>query len=323
MLTAESEGGNPKCHPYWKSANYGPFKLKSLSEREVTLERRKLLNNRSFTAPLKVPQSDSNRPSLSRRHSSKHSISSPTSAKSTPPTDATRDHSLDDPHVIIRKLALSNTDNPFEPLREITQLHYSGWPDFGAPADPAHVLSLVEKCQEISRSYDQIPYSVERLQHDSRPVIVHCSAGCGRTGTFCTIDSVIDILKRQRLNRKEESDSLSFNISIQPRSQHISASRNEDVGVHDPMEIDPDTDPFSSHVNQSPQKRENQLSEENSLEDENTDLVAHTVANFRLQRLSMVQTLRQFVLCYESVLEWIAGETEVVTTGMGEGEVRK
>ena len=38
------------------------------------------------------------------------------------------------------------------------------------------------------------------------------------------------------------------------------------------------------------------------------DLVAKTVADFRLQRLSMVQTLRQYVLCYETVLEWIARE---------------
>ncbi len=34
------------------------------------------------------------------------------------------------------------------------------------------------------------------------------------------------------------------------------------------------------------------------------DIVAQTVEDFRHQRLSMVQTLRQFVLCYETVLEW-------------------
>jgi len=38
--------------------------------------------------------------------------------------------------------------------------------------------------------------------------------------------------------------------------------------------------------------------------DENVDLIAKTVEDFRLQRLSMVQSLRQFVLCYESVMEW-------------------
>ncbi len=34
------------------------------------------------------------------------------------------------------------------------------------------------------------------------------------------------------------------------------------------------------------------------------DIVSQTVEDFRHQRLSMVQTLRQFVLCYETVLEW-------------------
>lgn len=39
--------------------------------------------------------------------------------------------------------------------------------------------------------------------------------------------------------------------------------------------------------------------------DEEVDLIAKTVEDFRLQRLSMVQSLRQFVLCYESVMEWL------------------
>jgi protein-tyrosine phosphatase len=44
-------------------------------------------------------------------------------------------------------------------------------------------------------------------------------------------------------------------------------------------------------------------SRENDMD--NGDLVEKTVEDFRLQRLSMVQSLRQFVLCYESVLEWL------------------
>jgi protein-tyrosine phosphatase len=42
------------------------------------------------------------------------------------------------------------------------------------------------------------------------------------------------------------------------------------------------------------------------LDDDNIDLIAQTVEDFRGQRLSMVQSLRQFVLCYETVLEWIS-----------------
>jgi len=41
------------------------------------------------------------------------------------------------------------------------------------------------------------------------------------------------------------------------------------------------------------------------LDDEGLDLIAKTVEDFRGQRLSMVQSLRQFVLCYETVIEWI------------------
>lgn len=38
------------------------------------------------------------------------------------------------------------------------------------------------------------------------------------------------------------------------------------------------------------------------------DLVEKTVEDFRHQRLSMVQSLRQYVLCYESVMEWLVDE---------------
>jgi len=38
---------------------------------------------------------------------------------------------------------------------------------------------------------------------------------------------------------------------------------------------------------------------------DDVDLVAKTVDDFRHQRLSMVQNLRQFVLCYESILQWL------------------
>jgi protein-tyrosine phosphatase len=41
------------------------------------------------------------------------------------------------------------------------------------------------------------------------------------------------------------------------------------------------------------------------IHDGNVDLIAKTVEEFRHQRLSMVQSLRQFVLCYETVLEWL------------------
>lgn len=46
------------------------------------------------------------------------------------------------------------------------------------------------------------------------------------------------------------------------------------------------------------------------LQRDDQDLVEKTVEDFRHQRLSMVQSLRQYVLCYESVMEWLVEQRE-------------
>lgn len=167
-------------------------------------------------------------------------------------------------------------------MREITQIHYSSWPDFGAPASPAQLLGLVELCNSVSRS-SLAPTESTRsddpeINENSRPVLVHCSAGCGRTGTFCTIDSVIDMLKRQR---KE------IRSGVTPM-EGVSSSSSDGgdylvKGKTDSDDVDGDW-----------------------VLKQDIDLVERTVEDFREQRLSMVQSLRQYVLCYETILEWIA-----------------
>ena len=268
MLTAETEGGQRKCHPYWLTGDYGPFKLKSLSERHLPLASPKNTTSRVFSSPLNLETKE--RPGMGRRRSTNHSVQH----ASTPQTvDA------DTPHVIVRKLTLSHAGHPFEPLREITQLQYSNWPDFGAPAHPAHVLGLVEHCNSVVRSYESSSPNREPdepARKGERPTVVHCSAGCGRTGTFCTVDSVVDELKWQRRIRLQEQ---------KPSNP-------------DDMDID-------------------STEEDAWMLKDDEDLVAKTVSDFRLQRLSMVQTLRQFVLCYETVLEWIVGEIPENHKGLG------
>jgi protein-tyrosine phosphatase len=54
--------------------------------------------------------------------------------------------------------------------------------------------------------------------------------------------------------------------------------------------------------------------------DEEVDLVQKTVEDFRMQRISMVQTLRQYVLCYETVLEWIGQQRSGGRKQQGGGE---
>lgn len=154
----------------------------------------------------------------------------------------------EDPCIIVRHMSLSHSAFPFQPLREITQLQYPYWPDFGTTSQPSHLLKLIEQCDEVVKATsDAAATTLEAGFEEQRPVLVHCSAGCGRTGTFCTVDSVLGMLKRRIQGQISEG------------------------WVHD----------------------------------EKLDLIAKTVEDFRTQRPSMIQNLSQFVLCYESVLEWL------------------
>jgi tyrosine-protein phosphatase 2/3 len=258
MLTAESEGGQVKAHNYWSDRQYGHLSLNQLGERRASLEPARIHRHKEASRPELGQRRSTNppKPNLTREPSNSSSPSG------------------EQPYVIVRKFTLSNSEQPFERMREITQLQYSNWPDFGAPAHPAHLLGLIEQTDAVVRQVNG--GSASRPDPpNSRPIIVHCSAGCGRTGTFCTVDSVIDMLKRQR------------------------QARNARQGT--PMDIDrkssspPQGNPFFSDERiDGPWTTKDDL-----------DLIEKTVEDFRLQRLSMVQSLRQFVLCYESVLEWL------------------
>lgn len=242
MLTAEAEGGQVKSHVYWKAGEYGQLKLKNLSEREVSLEPKK---SASKAAP-------TSRPPMAPRRSTTANIPGEKSRE-----DAKSPLSKKTPTAMVRHFSLSHSAYPFEPMREITQIHYADWPDFGAPASPNELLGLVEQVNKYVRG-SSTP-SEDAAPRGQRPILVHCSAGCGRTGTFCTIDSVIDMLKRQKISHEKDEDR---------------------------MDVD-----AGNWVNR-----------------EDVDLVAKTVDEFRHQRLSMVQNLRQFVLCYESILQWVVAQ---------------
>jgi len=262
MLTAEKEGGQLKCHPYWSSQEYGPLRLKALSEKRVSLD------------PAK------RRVAAERRDSGRRRAN--TSAETAPPLQP-----AEQPHVIVRKFTLSHAAHPFSPMREITQVHYSSWPDFGAPASPGQLLSLVELSNQMQRatsSSTQSPRSSDPENDENvRPMLVHCSAGCGRTGTFCTIDSVIDMLKRQRKEMKS---------GVTPMD-YASSSDGDYLGKgKTAANVDGEW-----------------------VFDQEVDLVERTVEDFRGQRLSMVQSLRQYVLCYETVLEWMAQQYGSPRTG--------
>jgi protein-tyrosine phosphatase len=357
MLTAESEGGQLKCHPYWKGNDLGPIRLRVLSEKKVSLD----IDKRSSPVNVGAGTTESSMSSTqppspdpffsegARRRANTTTTLDP-GTQTTNPFNFTSQApaASETPYIIIRKFALSHAAHPFLPIREITQLHYPSWPDFGAPAQPSHLLALVELANVMQRAAlpvdvpgalasastsrhnssvaadgatsnpfftphgssrgsssslkraesDGMPLSWQDgpvVQGHARPMLVHCSAGCGRTGAFCTVDSVIDMLKRQKQHVLGHPPN-----GTASRAQNITLDRDLDGDIS--MDEGPEG---PSTTDQHHDLDDDSDIDTGWLDDDSIDLISQTVEDFRGQRLSMVQSLRQFVLCYETVLEWI------------------
>ncbi|MBN3307343.1 PTN11 phosphatase, partial [Amia calva] len=89
---------------------------------------------------------------------------------------------------ILRELEIKRLDRNENP-RYIWHYQYLSWPDHGVPNEPGGVLSFLD---QVNRAQNGIP--------ETGPIVVHCSAGIGRTGTIIVIDILIDIINRQGLD---------------------------------------------------------------------------------------------------------------------------
>ncbi|XP_043342050.1 tyrosine-protein phosphatase non-receptor type 11-like isoform X4 [Cervus canadensis] len=84
--------------------------------------------------------------------------------------------------------------SPAHPAQEesrhtVKHYQYFSWPDHGVPAEPTGVLSFLD---EVNRAQSSMP--------GAGPMVVHCSAGIGRTGTIIVIDILVDVIRRQGLD---------------------------------------------------------------------------------------------------------------------------
>ncbi|CAH3121816.1 unnamed protein product, partial [Porites lobata] len=104
----------------------------------------------------------------------------------------------------LREFELTSIDDPIP--RTIYQFHYTGWPDHGIPKDPSPVLHILH---EVNSRQQSIPMA--------GPIIVHCSAGTGRTGTFIVIDNLVNMIKEQGLDCE---------IDISKSIQNVRAQRS-------------------------------------------------------------------------------------------------
>jgi tyrosine-protein phosphatase non-receptor type 11 len=94
------------------------------------------------------------------------------------------------PHYVFREFLVHKEDEPTDNGgRSIFHYHFKAWPDHGVPQDPGTVLSFLT---DINAKQEELTNT-----EGVGPVIVHCSAGIGRTGTFIVIDILISIMQLQ------------------------------------------------------------------------------------------------------------------------------
>ncbi|XP_033636369.1 receptor-type tyrosine-protein phosphatase alpha-like [Asterias rubens] len=96
---------------------------------------------------------------------------------------------------VIRKFTMQKSiegeDEDDEPVlgesRILMQFHFLGWPDFGVPKYPHSLLCFLKRIRHMSGN-----------RTDPGNTVIHCSAGVGRTGTYILIDSMLDMMKKEK-----------------------------------------------------------------------------------------------------------------------------
>uniref|UniRef100_A0A671MUE0 protein-tyrosine-phosphatase n=1 Tax=Sinocyclocheilus anshuiensis TaxID=1608454 RepID=A0A671MUE0_9TELE len=83
---------------------------------------------------------------------------------------------------VTRELTLTNTQSGQQ--RSITHLQYVAWPDHGVPEDSSDFLDFVQ--------------SMRSMREESVPLMVHCSAGIGRTGVLITMETAMTLMEKEK-----------------------------------------------------------------------------------------------------------------------------
>ncbi|EIN13344.1 hypothetical protein PUNSTDRAFT_78857, partial [Punctularia strigosozonata HHB-11173 SS5] len=218
MLTREIEGSMVKCGNYWTEGVYGRLRLRHIET-------------------VGTPSVSDAAHQAANQHSG---------------------------GTVKRVFELSHMDYPAVPPRVVTQMQYLDWPDMNVPSDPRTLLAFVKEVDRVEKAGTRWPKEnidpqtgIARHAYGRRPVLLHCSAGVGRTGGYIVIDAVLDGIRREMKKRMEAG-------------QEARQTSDEEKEAMDVDEAEP---------------------------------VRELVEDIREQRMSLCQSLRQYVFVHQAIIE--------------------
>ena len=354
MLTKEMEGPLTKCGSYWADIGpgmpgsirtFGPLKLELMAK--VGLPDGVDLGSQDaeevIMGPPSSPRCPWHSPSRVNGHRRPKRIST-----------------------IKRTFQLSHSAYPNMGARRIVHLQYLEWPDMNVPDDPRGVLGLIREVERAVKETGDVVHepetnrgidnsSAEEIEHSSgiamhaltgtRPVLLHCSAGVGRTGGFIAVDAVLDAVRCElrealrNLNDKGRGDSkgqIQNRIKVKEEERESGRMQVNEGGEKKPS--------ISTHrvapMTCSPSRQPNLHAQSNTLPctkisppllgQEITDSgvdnkrprplhvetsglpvplstfqepIWDVIQDMREQRMSLCQTLRQYVFVHAAIIE--------------------
>jgi len=173
--------------------------------------------------------------------------------------EALKEEVVQDCEIVKRTFRLKNSNFP-DKERVVYQFQYGGWPDQGSPASSHDVRTLINEIRTL-HDKDEKP----------GPIVVHCSAGIGRTGAFCTIYVYIQniLMYMDRM----EPDELE---KVKRESRRKAEANDSESSPHQDRDYGPDVLSFN---------------------------ISATVLSLRRRRVGMVQNPDQYKFCYKAIVD--------------------